>query len=113
MPYVIGAACVDVMDRSCMDECPVDCIYQGQRKLYINPAECIDCGACEPACPVGAISSDRKVPAGQGVFADDNARFFGLPSPGRDEAIGAPGGASEIGAIGVDTELVSGYEAAG
>ncbi|HVV11251.1 ferredoxin [Amycolatopsis sp.] len=113
MAYVIGAACVDVMDRSCMDECPVDCIYEGQRKLYINPAECIDCGACEPACPVSAISSDRKVPAGQALFADDNARFFDLPLPGRAEAIGAPGGAAETGTIGVDTELVSGYEAAG
>ena len=42
MPYVIAAACIDVMDRSCMDECPVDCIYEGDRKLYVNPFECID-----------------------------------------------------------------------
>ena len=68
MPYVIAAACIDVMDRSCMQECPVDCIYEGERKLYINPVECIDCGACEPACPVSAITQDRRVPADQREF---------------------------------------------
>ncbi|MFJ8812929.1 ferredoxin [Amycolatopsis thermoflava] len=112
MPYVIGEACIDVMDRSCMDECPVDCIYEGKRKLYINPLECIDCGACEPACPVTAISSDRKVPEEKAAFAEDNARFFDLPLPGRAEAIGAPGGAAAVGVIGVDTELVAGHGAA-
>ncbi|MDQ1663813.1 MAG: hypothetical protein QOJ68_3793, partial [Blastococcus sp.] len=54
MPYVIGAECIDVNDMSCVEECPVDCIYEGDRKLYINPKECIDCGACEPVCPVEA-----------------------------------------------------------
>jgi NAD-dependent dihydropyrimidine dehydrogenase PreA subunit len=83
MPYVIAESCVDVMDRSCMEECPVDCIYEGGRKLYINPYECIDCGACEPACPVEAISQDRAVPDGQEEFAADNLRFFADPLPGR------------------------------
>ncbi|GAA3522704.1 ferredoxin family protein [Amycolatopsis ultiminotia] len=113
MPYVITDACIDVMDRSCMEECPVDCIYEGKRKLYINPAECIDCGACEPACPVTAISLDTKVPSGKAEFAEDNARFFEEPLPGRGEAVGAPGGAAVTGAIGVDTELVSGFGGAG
>src|SRR5438128_758884 len=62
MPYVIAAACIDITDKSCMEECPVDCIVEGDRKLYINPAICIDCGACEPVCPVEAISQDRRVP---------------------------------------------------
>ena len=61
MPYVIASPCIDVMDKSCTEECPVDCIYEGERKLYINPKECIDCGACEPVCPVEAISQDRRV----------------------------------------------------
>jgi NAD-dependent dihydropyrimidine dehydrogenase PreA subunit len=113
VPYVITDACIDVMDRSCMDECPVDCIYEGKRKLYINPSECIDCGACEPACPVTAISLDTKVAGGKAAFVDDNARFFEEPLPGREEAIGAPGGAAVTGAIGVDTELVSGFGDAG
>ncbi|GAA1859498.1 ferredoxin family protein [Pseudonocardia ailaonensis] len=112
MPYVIAAACVDIMDRSCMDECPVDCIYEGSRKLYINPLECIDCGACEPACPVEAISQDRAVPAGQEQFVDDNLRFFEDVLPGRDEALGQPGGASDIGPIGIDTDFVKQFKRA-
>ena len=53
MPYVIAQPCVDVKDKACVDECPVDCIYEGSRSLYINPNECVDCGACEPVCPIG------------------------------------------------------------
>jgi NAD-dependent dihydropyrimidine dehydrogenase PreA subunit len=110
VPYVIAAACIDVMDKSCMDECPVDCIYEGGRKLYINPIECIDCGACEPVCPVEAISQDRRVREDQNEFVADNARFFSLPLPGRFEPLGAAGGASVTGALGVDTELVRAFE---
>jgi NAD-dependent dihydropyrimidine dehydrogenase PreA subunit len=113
VPYVIAAACIDVMDRSCMDECPVDCIYEGGRKLYINPLECIDCGACEPACPVEAISQDRAVPAGQEEFVDDNLRFFEEPLRGRDEPLGLPGGSSELGPVGVDTDFIAAYQRAG
>lgn len=50
MPYVVAQPCVDVKDKACVDECPVDCIYEGSRSLYINPNECVDCGACEPVC---------------------------------------------------------------
>ena len=63
MTYVIVEACIGVKDRACVDVCPVDCIYEGEDQLYIHPDECIDCGACEPECPVTAIfrrSSDRK-----------------------------------------------------
>ena len=64
MTYVIAQPCVDVKDRACVDECPVDCIYEGARSLYIHPEECVDCGACEMcirdrACALaGAFSSD-------------------------------------------------------
>jgi NAD-dependent dihydropyrimidine dehydrogenase PreA subunit len=112
MAYVITGACIDVLDRSCIDECPVDCIYEGARKLYIQPGECIDCAACEPVCPVEAISQDRRVPADQIAFVADEARFFNQPLPGRAEAIGESGGARLTGVIGVDTELVSTYQAA-
>ena len=44
MTYVIAQPCVDVKDRACVDECPVDCIYEGARSLYIHPEECVDCG---------------------------------------------------------------------
>jgi NAD-dependent dihydropyrimidine dehydrogenase PreA subunit len=109
MPYVIAEACIDVMDRSCMDECPVDCIYEGGRKLYINPLECIDCGACEPACPVEAISQDRAVPEGQEAFVADNVRFFEEALPGRDEPLGQPGGSGDLGPIGIDTDFIAHY----
>ncbi|MBI2299836.1 MAG: 4Fe-4S binding protein, partial [Armatimonadetes bacterium] len=57
MAYVICEPCVDVMDRACVKVCPVDCIYEAPdlRMLVISPDECIDCGACEPECPVEAI----------------------------------------------------------
>jgi NAD-dependent dihydropyrimidine dehydrogenase PreA subunit len=108
MPYVIAEPCIDVMDRSCMEECPVDCIYEGDRKLYINPKECIDCGACEPVCPVEAIAQDRRVKPEHSDFVADNRRFFLEPLPGRDSPLGAPGGSHAVGRIGVDTELVAG-----
>ncbi|MBA3293688.1 MAG: ferredoxin [Geodermatophilaceae bacterium] len=107
MPYVIAEPCIDVMDKSCMEECPVDCIYEGARKLYIHPRECIDCGACEPVCPVEAISVDRRVAPEQEAFIADNERFFAEPLPGRDEPLGTPGGASLLGPVGVDTEMVT------
>ena len=111
MPYVIAEPCIDVMDRSCVDECPVDCIYEGSRKLYISPVECIDCGACEPVCPVEAISQDRAVDPDQEAFVEDNARFFEETLPGRDAPLGSPGGAMNVGAVGADTELVAKHEA--
>ena len=55
MTYVIGTGCVDVMDKSRVQECPVDCIYEGDRALYVNPDECVDCGACKSICRVEAI----------------------------------------------------------
>lgn len=108
MPYVIAQPCIDVMDKSCIEECPVDCIYEGERKLYINARECIDCGACEPVCPVEAISQDRRVPDDQTEFVQDNVRFFTEVLPGRDVPLGAPGGSHSTGPIGVDTPFVAG-----
>ena len=63
MTYVIAQPCVDLKDRACVDECPVDCIYEGKRMLYIHPDECVDCGACEPVCPVEAIYYEDDTPA--------------------------------------------------
>src|SRR5688572_6871970 len=47
MTYTIAEPCIDVKDKACVEECPVDCIYEGERMLYIQPDECVDCGACE------------------------------------------------------------------
>jgi NAD-dependent dihydropyrimidine dehydrogenase PreA subunit len=109
MTYVIAEPCIDVMDRACVEECPVDCIYEGGRSLYIHPDECIDCGACEPVCPVEAIYYEDDLPARWGAFTDDNARFFHSPLPGASAPLGMPGGAGKLGPLAADTELVSGY----
>src|SRR5699024_10609858 len=60
--YIIAHPCVDLTDKACIDECPVDGIYEGERRLYIHPDECVDCGACEPMCPVEAIFYEDDVP---------------------------------------------------
>ena len=109
MTYVIGEPCIDVVDRACVEECPVDCIYEGSRALYIHPDECVDCGACEPVCPVEAIYYEDDLPAQWSVFAADNAQFFTEPLPGADTPLGSPGGAYRLGAIGKDTTLVAGH----
>jgi len=108
MTYVIAQPCVDVMDRACVDECPVDCIYEGGRSLYIHPDECVDCGACEPVCPVEAIFYEDDVPDMWEPYLGDNAAFFSQALPGRGEPLGSPGGATKLGALGVDTPFVSG-----
>jgi NAD-dependent dihydropyrimidine dehydrogenase PreA subunit len=112
MAYAIGPACVDVMDRACVDECPVDCIYVGERMAYINPEECIDCGACEPVCPVEAILPDDEFPPPQRAFVEENARFFTDVLPGRAEPLDTPGGAAKVGDIGVDTPFVQRFTTA-
>ena len=84
MTYVITQLCVGVKDGSCVDVCPVDCIhpaagesdYEQFDQLYINPDECIDCGACEPACPVTAIFEESAVPPQWQVYTKINADHF-------------------------------------
>ncbi len=79
MTYVITSPCIDVQDQSCVEVCPVDCIHfeEGEdRMLYIDPEECIDCGACEPACPVTAIFTEDDVPNEESVFTELNAQWF-------------------------------------
>ena len=62
MTYIITEPCIDLKDKSCIDVCPVDCIHETDRMLVIDPEECIDCGACEPECPVEAIYPEDAVP---------------------------------------------------
>ena len=99
MAYVIAQPCVDVLDRGCGEECPVDCIYEGDRMLYIHPDECVDCGACEPACPVEAIFYEDDVPDEWSEYTQTNIDFF--------EELGSPGGAASVGRTGTDTDFVS------
>ena len=109
MTYTIAEPCVDVLDKACIEECPVDCIYEGNRMLYIQPDECVDCGACEPVCPVEAIFYEADVPDRWVEYVDDNVAFFHDPLPGAEKPIGSPGGAAKLGPTGVDTALVAGH----
>jgi ferredoxin len=83
MAWVITRLCADCLDTACVEVCPVDCIYgltagdeQYRRQLFIHPEECINCAACEPECPWGAIFEDVVVPE---IFKEDieiNAKIF-------------------------------------
>jgi len=85
MPYVITTICVGVKDKGCLTACPMDCIYEGEKQLYIHPDQCIDCGACEPACPVGAIFLDQEVPPAHQASILENVEFFRSGLPGSTE----------------------------
>ena len=76
MPYVIAEPCIGVKDRTCVDECPVDCIYEGEDQLYIHPDECVDCDKCVSACPVEAIHPHYRVPPQWEPYVEKNRRFF-------------------------------------
>jgi NAD-dependent dihydropyrimidine dehydrogenase PreA subunit len=76
MPFVIAEPCIGVKDKSCVEVCPVNCIYEGEDQFYIHPDECIDCQACEAACPVQAIFPDNSVPEKWLSFIAKNRSFF-------------------------------------
>ena len=75
MTYIIAEPCIDIKDLSCVDVCPVDCIHQADRILVIDPEECIDCGACEPECPVEAIFPEDALPDKWQPFVEDQLRL--------------------------------------
>ena len=60
MTYVVTEACIKCKFMDCVEVCPVDCFYEGENMLVINPDECIDCGVCEPECPPEAIKADTE-----------------------------------------------------
>ena len=89
MAYVITEPCINTKDASCVDVCPVDCIhprkdeaeFESVAQLYIDPDECIDCGACEPECPVTAIFPEEDVPPDMVAFVEKNREVFNSDSP--------------------------------
>ena len=74
MTYIIALPCVDLKDKACIEECPVDCIYEGDRMLYIHPDECIECDACIYECPVEAIFHQDNVPTPWLHYIELNAK---------------------------------------
>lgn len=78
MPFVVTGKCINCRYSDCVSVCPVDCFYMGENMLVINPDECIDCGVCEPECPIEAIKSDDELTADEAQWADINAKFSAL-----------------------------------
>jgi ferredoxin len=73
MTYVVVEECIKCKYMDCVEVCPVDCFYEGENMLVIHPDECIDCGVCEPECPVEAIKPDTE--PGLEKFLSLNADF--------------------------------------
>ena len=79
MAFVITETCIGTQDQACVSVCPVDCIHFDpgtDAMLYINPTDCIDCGACQPACPVNAIFPEGDVPTDQRKFVEINSLWY-------------------------------------
>src|SRR5437867_8936439 len=84
MAYVIAEPCIGTKDTACVDACPVDCIhpkkdepdFESANQLYIDPVECIDCGACVPVCPVSAIFALDDLPEKWVNFTDMNTQYY-------------------------------------
>jgi ferredoxin len=98
MAYVVTEACIKCKYTDCVEVCPVDCFYEGENMLVINPDECIDCGVCEPECPAEAIVPDTE--DGLDQWIELNAKYSREwpnltekkePLPGADEAKGETG----------------------
>ena len=77
MTYLVTDACVACKLMDCVEVCPVDCFYEGENFLVINPDECIDCGVCEPECPVDAIVADAEDEA-SGLWLRINAQYANI-----------------------------------
>lgn len=79
MTYVVTDVCIMCKYSDCVEVCPVDCFYEGQNMLVINPDECIDCGVCVPECPIDAIVMDSD-PEGE-KFLELNRKYSTGPWP--------------------------------
>jgi ferredoxin len=75
MAYVVAEPCVKCKYTDCVDVCPVDCFYEGENMLVINPSECIDCGVCEPECPAEAILPEDDLPEKWAEYKEINEKF--------------------------------------
>ena len=76
MTYVVDEKCIKCKHMDCVEVCPVDCFYEGENMLAIKPEECIDCGVCEPECPINAIQPDTD--AGMDKWVQINTKYSEL-----------------------------------
>ena len=76
MPHVVTSTCVDHKYQECVAVCPVDAFREAETYLVIDPDECIDCGACEPECPVEAIFEESELPEEWNKYTEINAKWF-------------------------------------
>ncbi len=93
MAYVIAQPCIDVKDASCVEVCPVDCIHSDDdsNMYFIDPDECIDCGACVDPCPVDAIYAEEDIPGEWKEFKQKNADYYALAPADFQAKYGSPG----------------------
>ena len=113
MTYVVTENCITCKYTDCVEVCPVDCFYEGENMLVINPDECIDCGVCVPECPAEAIFSDADL-AATPHWLDVNRRYSEIwpniaakkaPMPDADAQNGRPGKAADFSPLpGADDE---------
>jgi ferredoxin len=90
MAYIVADPCVKCKYTDCVAVCPVDCFYEGENMLVINPDECIDCGACEPECPTTAIFEEGDLPDKWKPYTELNSVLSGAKSPGDADTAGWP-----------------------
>ena len=84
MSYYIAEPCIGTKDTACVEVCPVDCIhptkdednFESAKQLYIDPDTCIDCGACEPVCPVTAIFPEEELPEKWNEYIEINTQYY-------------------------------------
>ena len=100
MTYLVNDNCIKCKHMDCVEVCPVDCFYEGENMLVINPDECIDCGVCEPECPADAIVPDTNMTPTLQHWLDINTKYSEIwpnittkldPMPNADELNPAEG----------------------
>jgi len=89
MTYIVNQNCIKCKLLDCVDVCPVDCFYEGENMLVIKPDECIDCGVCEPECPIDAIQPDTA--DGANEWVEHNTKYSeAWPNITKKRADGTP-----------------------
>ena len=88
MAYIVNDKCIDCKYTDCVEVCPVDCFYEGPNMLVINPDECIDCGVCQPECPIDAIVPDTEADALMTKINDEKSRIWPVITEKKESPFG-------------------------